>query len=319
MEPSCKGKKMSPPHETGILDIPNEVLQTIFMMLSQKDSQQNVALVCRRFLQITRSPNFVQNMKIQLNGDQRFGYGYDLEQSCWQRVKKVLKIYPQCKIELYHSNPAGFIRLVNIIQGFSWMNNFRPFAISITKMTLRVAHNYLKDFSDIIMLQNLEYPDMTIQHSGEPFVPQDLKAEFWNKFPKLKSLKFSMNRNEIKEDDFDKFTISISSECQDLERFEYYGYYRDFDTKEANLEMTSTNKNRFSNLKYIKAEFTVDIMTYERDWWKLNLANLEKFKNYLTIKCPKLENPIQIDLVTRKDFYGWRKTNNRKKIVFESK
>ena len=319
MEPVCKGKKMS--QETGILDLPNEILEPIFLMLSQKDRQQNLALVCRRFLEITRNPNFVQDVKIKLipSGENNPAR---LKKSCWERVEKVLRIYPQCKVELYHE--AMF--LFNEIIGYSWMINFSPFAASITKMTLNITHRVLRNFSDFIVLKNLEYLDITIKprnvdavDAGVTFVPQDLKAEFWNKFPKLKSLKFSMNRNEIKEDDFDKFTISISSECQDLERFEYYGYYRDFDTKEANLEMTSTNKNRFSNLKYIKAEFTVDIMTYERDWWKLNLANLEKFKNYLTIKCPKLENPIQIDLVTRKDFYGWRKTNNRKKIVFESK
>ena len=115
MEPVCKRKKMSQEtQETGILDLPNEILEPIFLMLSQKDRQQNLALVCRRFLEITRNPNFVQDVKIKLipseNNPAR------LKKSCWERVEKVLRFYPQCKIELYHEamflfNSCSFVWL----------------------------------------------------------------------------------------------------------------------------------------------------------------------------------------------------------------
>ena len=101
MEPARKRKRKDKiPKDTKILDLPNEILETIFLMLPRKDILQNVALVCQRFLEITRNPNFVQNVKIDLSPDEN-----DItkvEKSCWQRVKKVLQIYPRCEIELYH-------------------------------------------------------------------------------------------------------------------------------------------------------------------------------------------------------------------------
>ena len=331
MEPACKRKKISP-QETGILDLPNEVLETIFLMLSQEDSQQNVALVCRRFLEITRSQNFVQDLKIELAPDEtddRYIDQSEVKKSCWERVEKVLKIYPQCKIELHFetmsSNDPLWSYVVYDLIGYSWMSNFSPFATSITKMTLSVIHYDLKDFSDFIVLENLEYLDLTILPHfmiREPFKPQDLKAEFWKKFPKLKSLNFGMDRstNDVRNDDFDKFTIPISSECQDLERFVYYGYYNNYKPDLKNLGAPSNDKDKFSNLKYIKAEFELGEIFHKDDLWKID-ANLENFKNYLTIKCPKLESPIRIDVgkQERKSPGAELGLTKYEKVTFESK
>ena len=199
MPPARKRKKMSPPspQETGILDLPNELLETIFMKLSQEDIQQNVALVCRRFLEITRNPKFVQNLKIKLSPDENDCR--QLQKSCLERAQKVLKIYPQCQIELYHQTYGADCsgNLINEIIGYSWMGCFSPFASSITKMTLEVTHEYVSDFSDFIALENLEYLDLEISVpdavDGVEFElvgPNDLGAEFWNNFPKLKFLSF---------------------------------------------------------------------------------------------------------------------------------
>ena len=59
---------------------------------------------------------------------------------------------------------------------------------------------------------------------------------------------------------------------------------------------------------------------YEDDLWRLD-ANLENFKNYLTIKCPNLEIPIQIDVVKQEikgpgGELGWTKYEE---VTFESK
>ena len=192
---------MSPPspQETGILDLPNELLETIFLKLSQEDIQQNVALVCRRFLEITRNPNFVPNLKIELRPD-----GNDfrrLKRSCRERAQKVLKIYPQCQIELHHQTSGPDFMKFNEIVGYSWMGYLYPFASSITKMTLNVTYEYLSDFLDFILLENLEYLDLTTFAPDESFdlvAPQDLGAEFWNNFPKLKFLRFR-NRDARKD------------------------------------------------------------------------------------------------------------------------
>ena len=195
MPPARKRKKMSPPspQETGILDLPNELLETIFMKLSQEDIQQNVALVCRRFLEITRNPNFVQNLKIELSPDK--DDFRRLKRSCRERAHKVLKIYPQCQIELHHqtSGPYRGGHPINEIVGYSWMGYLYPFASSITKMTLNVTYEYLSDFLDFIVLENLEYLDLTFSAPAPDYdlvAPQDLGAEFWNNFPKLKFLRF---------------------------------------------------------------------------------------------------------------------------------
>ena len=201
MPPARKRKKMSPPspQETGILDLPNELLETIFLKLSQEDIQQNVALVCRRFLEITRNPKFVQNLKIKLRPDENDFRR--LKKSCLERAQKVLKIYPQCQIELYHQTYGADCggNLINEIFGYSWMGYLHPFASSITKMTLAVTHGYVEDFSDFIEFENLEYLDLTISAPDdhdedvddyELVGPQDLGADFWNNFPKLKFLSF---------------------------------------------------------------------------------------------------------------------------------
>ena len=330
MEPACKRKKISPPHETGILDLPNEVLETIFLMLSQEDSQQNVALVCRRFLEITRSQNFVQDLKIELvpyESDDQYIDQSRVKKSCWERVEKVLKIYPQCKIELHFetmsSNDPSCYVVYDLI-GYSWMGDFTPFAASITKLTLSVIHDDLDDFSNFIVLENLEYLDLTVvPHFMErPFKPQDLKAEFWKKLPKLKSLNFGMDRgtDDVRNDDFDKFTIPISSECQDLERFVYYGYYNNYKPDLKNLGAPSNDKDKFSNLKYIKAKFKIGCVMRKENLW-MHDANLEHFKNYLTTKCPNLEIPIRIDVVKLevtgpRGESGWTKYEE---VTFESK
>ena len=296
MEPARKRKRKDKiPREVKILDLPNEVLETIFLMLPLKDILRNVAMVCQRFLEITRNQNFVQNVKIDLSPDE-----YDItkvEKSCWQRVKKVLQIYPKCEIELYHITKGLNGIAINDIVGYSWMSCFSSFASSITKMTLDVTHENLDNFSDFIVLENLECLDLTISapedplEEGEELVgPGDLGAEFWNNFPKLKFLTFkSWDTQLCHTKDFDIFMDLISSECQNLEHFVYKGY-KSFDIGPS---FPSQNEEKFPKLKYIRAEF--DVCHYHligNESWDL-AANLESFKNYLSTKCPTLEKPIQ--------------------------
>ena len=67
MEPVQKRIKLlaKPQEKKGILDLPNEVLELIFLQLSQYEIQRNLALVCKRFLTITRHPKFVETVKIE--------------------------------------------------------------------------------------------------------------------------------------------------------------------------------------------------------------------------------------------------------------
>ena len=50
--------------ETSILDLPDEVLAMIFQRLTQGDVMHGIALVCQRFLKISRWPSMVKSAKI---------------------------------------------------------------------------------------------------------------------------------------------------------------------------------------------------------------------------------------------------------------
>ena len=84
----------------------------------------------------------------------------------------------------------------------------------------------------------------------------------------------------------------ISSECRNLEHFVYKGY-RSFDIGPS---FPSQNEEKFPNLKYIKIEFGPGYALRDESESVALMAELEKFKNYLSTKCPKLEKPIQLDL-----------------------
>ena len=50
--------------ETSILDLPDEVLAMIFQRLTHGDVMHGIALVCQRFLKISRWPSMVKSAKI---------------------------------------------------------------------------------------------------------------------------------------------------------------------------------------------------------------------------------------------------------------
>ena len=203
MEPVQKRMKMnSQEHGAGIMDLPNEVLEIIFLKLSPYDVQHNVALVCSRFLNIIRRPVFVQSVEIEpkpIKVQHWLWPTYDFPNSCLKKMEKIKKFYPNCNFELVCTlyeplfqidaeREAEEIRHTLLI-GYSWMKKFLPYASSLTKLTLAVNAKF-EDYSDFILLQNLEYLDLDV--SMEASAGGDihkLGAEFWSNFPILKSLK----------------------------------------------------------------------------------------------------------------------------------
>ena len=190
MEPEQKRMKMDS-QKRGILELPNEVMELIFLMLSQHDIQQNVALVCRRFLEITRKPNFLETVEIELIPEENGSR--NLARSCIEKIEKVLKIYPGCNLELFQApdEMRGTAHSKNDIVGYSWLKEFVPFASSIIELKVESMHEDSKDFSEFILLENLRCLDLDVSytdtHGGESI--QDEEAEFWNKFPNLKYLR----------------------------------------------------------------------------------------------------------------------------------
>ena len=207
-EPAQKRTKMDSP-KPGIMDLPDEVLETIFLMLPQHDTHQGVALVCKRFLNITRRPNFVQIAKIELIAPSKDEILY---WPCIMKIEKVKKVYPDCKIELacrkiillewendndddyYDEDEGDYSReLPNI----SWIERFLPYATSITKLTLKVEQDGCwSQFQRLLCLNNLEYLDISIfQYSWQCQSIQCLGHELWSKFSNLKSLRIQSDHD----------------------------------------------------------------------------------------------------------------------------
>ena len=119
------------PQQTGILDLPDEILENIFRKLPQRDILHNVARVSKRFLMITRMPQFVQTAKIELLSDDE--YPGDIANSSIEKVQNISKCYPLAKIELeYEKNEYEMIS----------MDPLKPFANSVTSFNLRIENSY---------------------------------------------------------------------------------------------------------------------------------------------------------------------------------
>ena len=83
--------------EAKVFALPNEILEKIFLLLPQSHVQKNVALVCKRFLDVTRQTNFVPTLKVNLVP------ALDSPNSIYKsdefdRIQKCLKNYPNCKL-----------------------------------------------------------------------------------------------------------------------------------------------------------------------------------------------------------------------------
>ena len=209
METRSKRRKIQHfQQEKELMDLSNEVLEMIFLQLSQSDIQLNLALVCRRFLNITRHPKFVQTVEIEpigktKNWDQFKCFPeYDFPGSCLKRIRKVKKFYPNCNIELKclldvndNFGKRKPMRTRIDLKRYTWMKKFQPYAKSITKLTLMATHRFNENFSNFLYFDNLESLDIDLTGIDGEFVGdiQEVEAEFWGKFPRLKSLRINSN------------------------------------------------------------------------------------------------------------------------------
>ena len=213
-----------PNHAKGLMDLSNEILELIFLQLSQYDTQRNLALVCRRFLNITRHPKYVQTVQIEpigkmKNWDQFNCFPeYDFPGSCLKMINKVKTFFPDCNIEFKclldkHDNFGKARKTTRTkvqLERYTWMEKFRPHAKSITKLTLKATHNSISAFSNFILFKNLESLDLDLAGidygSDEDSDIEQVEEEFWENFPKLKSLR--INSNYVTDKYFENNTVS---------------------------------------------------------------------------------------------------------------
>ena len=193
VELPCKQMKLDLP-QTGIMDLPNETLIKIFKCLKMKSVHQKVALVCKRFMNITRLPVFCETYSLAIWPIYvNYKVGYKLVDFCLNRIKKVLKVFPDCKLELCYSSEEaeeegsrGF---------FSSVKDLAPFQTSIVKLDLTFQGRLSSsDFSisKNISFANVKRLEMKINHywsEGSFYISGALDSTLWHSFPNLTSLK----------------------------------------------------------------------------------------------------------------------------------
>ena len=197
-EPPFKQVKFNLP-KVGIMDLPNEILKKIFLHLKKKTVHFSVALVCKRFCEITRLPKFCEVLKIKLcfhcKKHKIRGNDYNIKHSCLEKIKNVLTIYPDCKLTLHNSgmNTEKFLGLVKFLG---------PFQASISRLELGFIGDNLymdwRQFNKMIPLENLNYLHLDFTHyHDENFTIYDLPGSFWSCFPALKKLQFEHNSESM--------------------------------------------------------------------------------------------------------------------------
>ena len=80
-----------------LFDLPDEILEKIFLQISTHDVQQNLAKVCKRFLKVSRLPTMVKNYSRTIKSFQD-----DEVAACLEEVKTVTRLFPAAKLELIY-------------------------------------------------------------------------------------------------------------------------------------------------------------------------------------------------------------------------
>ena len=157
----------------GVLDLPNEVLVKIFKMLGQEDILKNVARVCKRFLDITRTPEVLPIVRV-------FGNHVDIIYA--KKIQNCHGIYPASKIEIDIENTE-----------YSDMEKLQD--ISDLVKNMRIGFELDSDNEESIpVFKNLEYLDLTeivnpIRDDGDIIFLHEV-PRFWSSFPNLTYLDF---------------------------------------------------------------------------------------------------------------------------------
>ena len=178
-EPTQNPSEMNS-EKTKMTDLPEEVLEIIFLNLSQQDLHQNLVLVCQTFRNIIRHPKFAPIVKIEIISGK-----WDI--GCIEKAEKALKIYPNAKIDISYN--VTEYRYVNSMA--YWMKNLRKIQSSISKMSIQCSLKDIELFSSLAQLENLESLDLNIDYR---FYQDWIEFENMNFFPSLKFLKIRTNR-----------------------------------------------------------------------------------------------------------------------------
>ena len=157
---------------TSILDLPNEVLVKIFVLLCQEEILKNVARVCKKFLEITRSSYVLPIIRI---------ISQHVDGIYAKKIQNCHGIYPASKIEMDVYSAE-----------YSDMENLQHVSNFIKNMFIGFGKENT-NIDSFPIFENLEY--LHLRHIAIPLGPNTIPhlnevPKFWSNFPKLTYLHF---------------------------------------------------------------------------------------------------------------------------------
>ena len=226
----------------GLLDLPNEIIRKIFTYLSRFDLHGSAAVVCRRFLAISRQEIFVNEMSFDLLSSRRninprspeqeiptTGEIIDtLDQEHFQNIENFLKLYPSSKLNLNYVEPYDHFVNTNHRRMFQ-LEELRPIAASVKKLVLAPVSYGSLDFLDenVIEFPNLEILELDLFDAEGSTVPsfpsiQHVPREYWKNFPNLRCL------NIDSEYEGEKHWVRLYTRGFLCTKYEFEGLYFNF-------------------------------------------------------------------------------------------
>ena len=154
-----------------IQDLPNEILVLIFSKLAQDDILKSVALVCKRFLEVSRLPKALPLIKITCQGV----FEEDLP-----TIQNCLAIYPKNQLHIVD---------LDITLSLGHLEVLESVAPSIQKLKIMV--NFDLDFPEPPLFENLK--ELVLQdyiYEEDDFDFHGIG--FWKQFPNLTYLKINL-------------------------------------------------------------------------------------------------------------------------------
>ena len=203
----------------GILHLPNEILYQIFLWVDGKELHANIALVCKRFLQVSRMEGMVTRwcfdltcgISSSLSTNEVRGLKRWVTQVSLEKIQDLLRFHPNCKLELSCSE---------VINGytsfFPWdrkgifqtteFDKIVPSVEAITITAIGTMKSMNSFFDHLITFPNLHFLEMFFGDDhpvwyGCLFPLQKPKISsihtaptlFWSKFPNLTCLNITTN------------------------------------------------------------------------------------------------------------------------------
>jgi len=298
--------------EMDLLKFPDDVLEIIFRQLSNHDIHQNLALVCKRFLRISRFPGMVKDFSLTIkniayDGPTDNGEMEAQVEKCLVKTKKAIELFPEAKLKLIYAEDFDRFDNWDYISCLR-MESLVPFIPFMRKLTMETFEDDL--FDEIMnerILDNtptfgtLQYLEISVD------AIHDAPEKFWNKFPNLISLKITfgymaqpgkidLNKRAVMDQPIFDFINTLAKNFPKLEKFYYEvfcdGYRHDWVNIESYLK-SCQNEAKFLNLKELFVEMFSRFGSVGEE--TKNKA-IKSMKNYFKTKCPKL-GPIQTEMV----------------------